>query len=312
MAKQYEQFKKDFADIEKAAAEGSAEIKKNAQTIGHLSQLMMEGAKEVGLRVQELKDEGMHGTSIDDFMSDPKVKVMAGEINTALAAVEKELKRITEHYEHSFKGLTVRYSTLVKDLTAEITARKKQLSTKLGTGNKSLVDMEKLLVEVKKHEHDPALAAVMYFKPETIAEHKRQVDRQLKDAIAKTKEAALSDLQKEMDEQALEGRNRKRNLSQAKGLAELVITDCHKLQEALKSGNQKEVMRLKAELPKPMKQLNELASKYERGLKDEWTKSAINRSKDKAAIQADIKLVISYRDKAREEFTKVANARVHD
>jgi len=47
-----------------------------------------------------------------------------------------------------FDKVVKRYDALEQGLTAEIAGRKKELSTKLKTGNKSLPDMQKLLVEV--------------------------------------------------------------------------------------------------------------------------------------------------------------------
>lgn len=310
MAKQYEQFKKDFEAIKKAAVAGAVEIKKDAQAVAQFSQILLEGSREVGLRVQELKEQGQQGTALKDFLADPQVKKMSDELENTLNSLGKELKRITDLHQSQFKPLTARYATLMKELPAEIAARKKQLSTKLGTGNKSLADMEKLLTAVTKEEHDPALAAVMYFAPETLAEHRQQLDRQLREAIAKTKTAALGELQQQMDEQALEGRNRKRNVSQAKALTEQVLSECAKAQKALKERNQQELMRVKAMVGKPMKQLDTIAGMYERGSKDSWTKAAIEKSKDKAAILADMKLVIGWRDKARAELSKIANARL--
>jgi hypothetical protein len=311
MAKQYEQFKKDFDEIKKASVTGSQEIKKHGQVLGHLAQVMTEGIKEVGLRIQELKDGGATGTTLKDFLSDPQVKKMSDELTTLLGAIDKELKRISAIHTKTLKPITQRYAALVKELPLEIAARKKQVSTKLGTGNKSLKDMEKLLVDVKKHEEDPALAAVMYFQPESIADHKQQLESNLKKQIASTKAAKLTALQAEMDEQAFEGRNRKRNVSQAKALAESVLGECAKAQKALKERNQQELMRVKAVVPKPMKQLDEMALKYERGMKDDWVRSKVNDSKDKAAILADIKLIIDMRNRARTELGKIANARLN-
>jgi hypothetical protein len=311
MPKQYEQFKKDWDAVKKAAVSGSQEVKKHGQVLGHLAQVITEGTKEVGLRIQELKDGGATGTALKDFMSDGQVKKMSDELNHLIGSVDKELQRINAVSAKQFQPTKKQYDTLLRELKAEIAARKKQVSTKLGTGNKSLKDMEKLLVEVDTLEKQPALAAVMFFAPETIADHKQQLESQLKRQIASTKDVKLTALQAEMDEQAMEGRNRKRNLAQAKGLAEQVVSECKKAQAALRQGNQNELMRVKAVVPKPMKQLDELAQKYERGIKDNWVRTKIQDSKDKAAILADIKAIIDMRNAARTELTKIANARLN-
>jgi hypothetical protein len=238
--------------------------------------------KELGLRIQQLKSEGATGKALKEFASDPEVKKMVASLDGFMASLEKELKRITALHAKDFKSLLPRYKTLSKELQDEIASRKKQVSTKIGTGNKSLADMQKLHAELAKYGDDHELMAVVGFLPEEIAGHRKQLNRQIQDQIDKTHDAVLTALQAEMDEQALEGRNRKRNVSRAKGLAEQVLAECAKAQKALAERNNTELMRVKATVGKPMKELDELWSKYDRGLKDGWVRSKITESKDRA------------------------------
>jgi hypothetical protein len=86
--------------------------------------------KELGLRIQQLKSEGATGKALKEFASDPEVKKMVA--------------------------------------SDEIASRKKQVSTKIGTGNKSLADMQKLHAELAKYGDDHELMAVVGFLPEEL------------------------------------------------------------------------------------------------------------------------------------------------
>jgi hypothetical protein len=74
MPNQYEQFKKDFEAIEKNLEEGEMEVTKTVTSRGHLDNLLGEHAKEIGRRVQALREKGAAGTTIDDFKTDGEVK----------------------------------------------------------------------------------------------------------------------------------------------------------------------------------------------------------------------------------------------
>jgi hypothetical protein len=89
------------------------------------------------LRIQQLKSEGATGKALKEFASDPEVKKMVA--------------------------------------SDEIASRKKQVSTKIGTGNKSLADMQKLHAELAKYGDDHELMAVVGFLPEEIAGHRKQL-----------------------------------------------------------------------------------------------------------------------------------------
>jgi hypothetical protein len=187
------------------------------------------------LRIQQLKSEGATGKALKEFASDPEVKKMVASLDGFMASLEKELKRITALHAKDFKSLLPRYKTLSKELQDEIASRKKQVSTKIGTGNKSLADMQKLHAELAKYGDDHELMAVVGFLPEEIAGHRKQL-----------------------------------------------LAECAKAQKALAERNNTELMRVKATVGKPMKELDELWSKYDRGLKDGWVRSKITESKDRA------------------------------
>ena len=61
MAKTYEEMKKAYETAKKAIEECHAEIKNNERMVGQTAGIIQEGAKEIGLRVQQLKDGGATG-----------------------------------------------------------------------------------------------------------------------------------------------------------------------------------------------------------------------------------------------------------
>ncbi|MDB5820931.1 MAG: hypothetical protein JWQ11_4571 [Rhizobacter sp.] len=309
MAKQYEDFKKTFADIEKKTDEANEEIGKNVNFVAQTSGIISEGAKEVGLRVQQLKDGGMKGTTIADF-KDPEIKKYMTAIDEHMSGLEKELKRIAVVHAGLMQKTEAAYVQLKKDLVAEIAARKKDVSTKLGTGNKSLPDMEKLLVTLNKYGNGASFLKMTVFQPEKIAEHRSQLDSQLTKQLKQTKELALSAEQQMLDEQALNIRNLIGNVARAKTLCEAVMKSCTAAEKALVDKNQKALMAAKLEVPKPLKALGDLANIGERALKDDWIKSKIKDSKDKAKILAGIKSIADYKTNASDAVKKIANAKL--
>jgi hypothetical protein len=310
MAKQYEEYKKTFEQIQKKIKAIAEDIKKNANFVAQTSGIIKEGAKEVGNRIQELKDQGQTGSTIKAFEADPEVKKMLASIDSYMSGLEKELKRIKGVHEGESTKTRALFWATKKELTAEIAKRKKEVSTKLGTGNKSLPDMEKLLKEMDKYPDEMPYAGVDVFTPEDIAQHRKELDRDLADEIKKAKDVKLTAEQKMLDEQALNIRNLTHNVARAKLLCDALLKTCQSAEAALKERNQKALMVAKAELPKPLKELGELASIGERALKDSWIKKGIETSKDKSKILAGIKAIAQFKTTASEAVKKVANARL--
>ena len=310
MAKQYEEFVKSFKQIQPRIDNVAAEIKKNANLVAQTSGIIQEGVKELGLRIQELKDSGQTGTSIKDFEGDPTVKKMLQSIDGFMGSLDKELKRISAvHDGESYKARTA-FWDLKKSLAAEIAQRKKAVSTKVGVGNKSLPDMEKLLKEMDKYKDAAPFVNVEVFTPEDIEQHRKELKFKIEDEIKSAKDVKLSAEQKMLDEQALNLRNLVHNVSRAKLLCEAILKLCGAAEKAIEERNQKALMTAKAELPKPLKELGELASIGERALKDSWIKSQIEKSKDKSKILEGIKAIAGYKQNASAAVTKIANVRL--
>lgn len=305
MAKQYEEYKKSYADIQKQVTDAQTEIKKNANAISQTSGVMHEGVKEIGLRVQELKNAGDKGSSINDFMFDNEVKSMMNSVNAYMKQIETECKRIGALQTGSFAKTKSLFWETKKGLTDEIASRKKQVSTKIGTGNKSLPDMERLLADMNKYK-DAGFATLDAFLPETAAEHKQQLDNWLKDTLGKTKEATLSAFQKEMDEQACNTRVLNANVGRAKTMLTNVQAQAAAGEKAHKAKLLKPLMDAKLAIVKHNKDLAEMAAKYDRAKTDQWVMSKINSSKDKSAILAGMKSITDMRDTSKTAVNKLA------
>jgi hypothetical protein len=309
MAVTYEDFKKRFDTIKATIDKYAKELDSHERYMGQTTGVMQEGIKEVGLRVQELKDGGTTGTTIDAFMGDPSVKKMMTEIKGYLAGIQKELVKGAALQGEIKKTATAFYA-LKTDLTNEIAKRKKEVTTKLGTGNKSLPDMEKMLAEMKKYQDAVPYAKVEVFVVEKYEDHLKEATGNLNKQIAQAKDVALSAFQKEMQEQALNTRVLNGKVALARGWYTTVMKQCVEGQKALAAKKAKELMAAKTALVKPWKDLQDMNAMYQDALKDQWIASKLRTSKDKSTIESNVKLILDMKTKAGAEVAKIANARV--
>jgi hypothetical protein len=148
MAKTLDEFKKEWLQVKKLLGDADEELKSAKESRGMADGIIEQGCREIGRRVRVLRSEGTPGTTIEDFKGDKEVKLMLKGISEHMAALDRNINNIKSQCAGPFDKVVKRYDALDKGLTAEIAARKKELSSKLKTGNKSLPDMQKLLVEV--------------------------------------------------------------------------------------------------------------------------------------------------------------------
>src|SRR5271156_3269740 len=129
MAKQLEQFKKNFEAIKHTLTAGELEVTKEKTNRGPLDTQLEQHAKEIGRRVHVLRQAGKAGTKIDDFKSDAEVKKLLDDIDHGLTQIGAVNQRVKTLETGEWQTLNTNYTKLVTDLTAEIAARKKELST---------------------------------------------------------------------------------------------------------------------------------------------------------------------------------------
>ena len=308
MAKQYEEFAKTIKEAMKALASAAEEYDKDQRFLGQTTGVIQEGVKEVGLRVQELKHRGNTGTDIKDFADDAEVKTMLASINGYMDGLKKELAHAAEVHKKTTPMVKLAYDTKTA-LAKEIKDRKKALSTKLGTGNKSLPDMEKLLADLEKYMGTSEFARVEAFVPEPYAQHEKDLARKLGETVKMAKEKRLSSEQKELDQQALNLRNLVKNVSIANKMRDEVLGLCAAVAKASQSGDQKGLVTAKAAIAAPLKELGRLAGIGERALKDDWILGGIKASKDKSKIEAGLHSIAQAKLVASKEVAKVVGLR---
>jgi len=309
MPKEYEKFKAEWAQVLKEVNQGLTDMRSDAAVVAQTSGIINEGVKEVGMRVAKLKEGGASGDDIKDYLGDKEVKDMMQGITEHLAVLEKELKRVTALHSGPWVKSKKRFWDLRKELVAEIAARKKQVSTKVGLGNKSLPDMVKLLAEIDKVK-DAQFITWDAFVPEEIAQHRKELNFNLKDAIAKSKEQHLSEYQSMMMEQGLNVRVLKGNFNRAKTLYQNVLAEVAKGETALKEKKAPELKAAKLEAARLAKELVTIVDPYEKAPTDSWLRTKITESKDRATIETGIKNFVQMKTQANLALAKIAKAKV--
>lgn len=267
MPKQYEQFKHDYEAIKQGVVAGELEITKEKTNRGHLDNQLAEHAREIGRRVRVLRENGTPGTTISAFDKDPQVHKLLGEIDQYLAQIEAVNKRIRAHETGDWQKLAASYTALQKDLTAEIAARKKQLSTKLGTGNKSLPDMEKLLTEsgtISKRVTALAKYSLAAKKLMDVSVNKRRVEDSITTELSKSQSEALTEDQAEIFQSLLSDRNLKFAFASAKSACLAVITAVSEAETAHKANQAQALKDAQAKGAQAIKRLDEVVDKYQR------------------------------------------------
>jgi sRNA-binding carbon storage regulator CsrA len=309
MPKEYEKFKAEWAVVLKEINQGLDDMHKDAQIVAQTSGVMAEGAKEIGGRVQVLKAGGLQGTEIGAFMGDKDIKVMMQGQTDMMATLEKEIKRVEALHSGPWVKSKARFWILRKELEAEIAARKKQFSTKTGVGNKSLPDMVKLLAEIDKVKN-AQFVTWDAFVPEDIAQHRKELNFKIKDEINKAKDVHLSEYQAMMQEQGLNVRVMRGNLGKAKTLYTSILAEVAKGETAPKDKKAAELLAAQQNAAKLNKDLVKIVDPYEKAPGDQWLRTQMAESKDKATIDTGIKSFIELKNRANTAVVKIAKAKV--
>lgn len=303
MPKEYEKFKTEWAAVQKEIDQGLADMHKDAQIVAQTTGVLGHGAKEIGARVQVLKDGGMKGDDIKDFMGDKDIKVFMQGQTDMLTTLEKELKRVEVLHSGPWVKSKARFWDLRKDLAAEIAARKKQVSTKVGLGNKSLPDMVKLLAEIDKVKNS-SFTTWDAFVPEDIAQHRKEVNFSIKDEINKAKDVRLTEYQAMMQEQGLNVRVLKGNFGKAKTLYETILQEVAKAEAAAKAKKAGELAAARQAADKLNQDLIKIVDPYEKAPHDQWLRTRMAESKDRSTIETGIKNFVELKNRAH---TALAN-----
>jgi hypothetical protein len=309
MAKEYEKFKAEWTVIKKEVETALEEIKANAQHVGQTSGIIQEGTKEIGKRVQELKDQGRQGDELKDFIADPEVKKMSDGVDDFLESLERELKQIETKHKGPWVKTKERFWALRKELEAEIKTRKKAVSTKVGLGNKSLPNMEALLKEIDKYKN-AGFTTFDAFVPETIAQHRKETGFNIQDEIRKAKNVRLSEYQQMMMQQGLNVRHMGTNFGKAKTLYQGLTKALQEAEDAKRERKGNELGETQKAAEELYKQLVEIAAPYEQAPKDQWVRTQYQASKDRAKIESGIKSFGEMKEKADELMVKIKDVKL--
>jgi len=315
MPKAYEAFKKEFDAIKKEFEACDEETDNSGHVRGHHDAMIEQGARAVGEQVRTLREAGKAGDTLDDFKDDPEVKRDLAEIELHVVAIDKEMARIRALSAGPWRKTLARYTTLEKDLVTEIAARKKEISTKVGLGNKSLPDMEKLLVAVKnpngmykqfKLMRDYTTTTPSYKDP---TKHRKERDRYLAVELAKSKDKAMSEAQAELFERLLVDRNFNKYSVRVRALYDGVLKAAADGKTALAGKDAGALATAQAGGSKQLKELDDSANQYSQA-RQMIGDAAILNGKGGAKVMEGLKNMVARRDKARSEFAPIAKAKV--
>jgi hypothetical protein len=309
MAKQLEQFKKELEEIKKSLSSGEDEITKTTTDRIHLDKLIEEHTKEIGRRVREHRRKGKAGTTIADFKDENDVKPLLAGIDKHLAQMEQINMRVKTHASGDWAKLGQQYVSLKKELPAEIAARKKELSTKLGLGNKSAPEMEKLLPVVNdaglsKRVAKLAKYSQLYKNLLDINTNKTRVADQLKYELAKSKDLALTQDQEELFESLLSDRNLKFASAEMRGLAKAVAQGVTEV-ITLKNERRTDVIKDKRKsVDQTLQRFLAIVTKYETAKKTLGEAKIMTNVKGPAIKQAITEMTTT-RDKVMQFYAKL-------
>lgn len=308
MAKQLEQFKKEFQVIENKALEYVRTLTQFETSNNNARAFIAEGAIEIGLRVQKIKNTGFQGKTLKDFLGDPVVKKAAAEIDAMVNRRETELAKMLQL---KAKGLELIKSSqkLGGEMQAEINNRKKQLSTKLGIGNKSLPGM---ITELEKLRNALNEKGALYELKDMLdnldqpGEWKEKRDDAIDRELGKTKDAAISSQQRAMLKQALDQRHLTTMFARVTKLKGDFDTAAKLAAEAKKNNKAAELKKAKVDAATAAKNLVTTVEPFEKAVKDPFVSSQIRNSKDGSSITDKVQKMVMMRDAAVKQAKVVA------
>lgn len=307
MAKALIEYQKELDEIKQAVAAFDDPMKRDAQFVGQTPGLLINGEKELGLRIQALKAKGSKGTKTSDFIGDPEVKKFADSIEKLLVGLEAQAKRMTDLRIGPIAMAVKRFRTLQKDIKDDIASRKKSMSTLVGAGNKSLPDLVKLSGDVDTFGNDPSFDAINMASQKV--DYRKGCEARVSALIAGTAAEIEEDLQPETDQQALNVRVLHGVATKARTLYTKIGEDIKKAKAAIAAKKTMDLTNAKVSMNKTYKELCTAAEPYERAQKNTGLMSDVAASKDRVKIEAEMKLIISFKTKAHAEMKPVMAAK---
>lgn len=308
MAKKLEEFKKEFQTLENKALEHVRTLTQFETSNNNARAFIAEGADELARSVQKIKDTGFKGKELKDFLGDSGVKKAVAEIDSMANRREAELGKM-----HQLKPKAVAViqasAKLTTEMRNEIASRKKQLTTKLGIGNKSLPGMIAELEKLAKARDDKGAFSELQDMLNDLdqpGEWKTKRDDAINDALAKTKDAAISDNQRALMKQALDLRHLTTVHARSRKLFGDFAAAAKLAKEAKKGNKAAELKKAKADAVTAAKNLVVTVEPLEKAIKDPFISKRVKDSSSGSKITQLVGEMISMRDTAAKEVKVVA------
>ncbi len=283
MAKTLIAFKKEFEDLKKLAASDADEMESLDHNLDQHREIMREGFKALGVRIHELRDAGMAGTKIEDFMGDKEAATMVRELITRRDTAKKDGLTAQTVQNTKFKPLLERMEALIDGLNREIADRKKKFSSKTLGINQSVKEMEPLLAEVTKYTRGGnADYAFIHAYNGSIppSQFDRLYNSLLTEELNKSRAEALSAQEQMLLQQQLNDKVMKANNSRARAALVEVTKQAKAAQEAQKAHNAEALATAQKATAAANIKITAILTPYEKAEKDARLMDVLQHSPD--------------------------------
>jgi len=283
MAKTLAAFKKEFEDLKKLVASDADEMQSLDHNLDQHREIMGEGFKALGVRIHELRDTGMPGTRIEDFMRDQEAATMVRELTARRDTAKKDALHAQTVHNTKFKPLLARMNALIEGLNQEIADRKKKFSSKTLGINQSVKEMEPLLAEVTSYTRG-GNADYSYIHDYNGGYPPAQFDRLyttlLTEELNKSRAEALSAQEQMLLKQQLNDKVIKMNIAKARAALAEVTRQAKLGQDAQKTHNAQALATAQKATAAANIKITAVLTPYEKAEKDAKLMDVLRHSPD--------------------------------
>lgn len=270
MAKEFEKLSKEFKPLKAEVQSLLDNYQSHCTNREHHKKLLIECAREIGRAVQGLKDNGVNGSTVDDFKDEKPVKDLfksASDTTGALAKEEVRLKKIMDDSKATMSEL----EKLKAQVDSEVADRtKKSKRTILAVDSKSLPDLEALLESVNEAIQTLRDEVVNLERTQnwTAREIETGFEKWVKNEVALTKESRDLDEEESLADRLFDVRIVKRQMGKVKTLVQTCKEACVEAEKAKKNGQQEVVQQQVALALQQVEALKKIYAPYEKKIKD--------------------------------------------
>jgi hypothetical protein len=306
MAKTLEQYKKDFAAWNNAirlARESNESYQSNRD---QFRLMMLEGSKEIGLRVQELRKAGRTGKTVADFKNDAEVSQMLRAYEGYCANLERDLQELTT----AKTKLSTDLQKLQSGLASEIKTRSKAFTTKHLDANKSLPALKQLADDVQDAADKKENKLFLTKKLASLADFRKIVDGFIAVELAKGAKEAGGDQQEMLDLQKFNDKVLRRNAMQTRKNRDDALAAGEQARAAVITRDAAQLKAAKVTVAQLAKTVADMVADYDRALKNKWVSDAVDVASNKAALMKDLDAIRKYNRQAQAEAIEVKQLKI--